>query len=122
MYDFERGDIVYIRDFPFGKPTRIYGKVVGILPGEYYNIGGSYTCSVRDMLNYLISLSTRDNITVTIDPNRLRPIDADLQVPDVTKFSNHTGWTPSITFEQTMLDLLNYWRDLVSQDKRYLTR
>lgn len=92
------------------------------IPGEYYNIGGSYTCSVRDMLNYLISLSTRDNITVTIDPNRLRPIDADLQVPDVTKFSNHTGWTPSITFEQTMLDLLNYWRDLVSQDKRYLTR
>ena len=38
MYDFERGDIVYIRDFPFGKPTRIYGKVVGILHGEYYNI------------------------------------------------------------------------------------
>ena len=38
MYDFERGDIVYIRDFPFGKPTRIRGKVVGILHGEYYNI------------------------------------------------------------------------------------
>ncbi len=38
MYDFERGDIVYIRDFSFGKPTRIYGKVVGILHGEYYNI------------------------------------------------------------------------------------
>ena len=38
MYDFERGDIVYVRDFPFGKPTRIYGKVVGILHGEYYNI------------------------------------------------------------------------------------
>ena len=38
MYDFERGDIVYIRDFPFGKPTRINGKVVGILSGEYYNI------------------------------------------------------------------------------------
>jgi len=38
MYDFERGDIVYIRDFPFGKPTRIYGKVAGILHGEYYNI------------------------------------------------------------------------------------
>ena len=38
MYDFERGDIVYIRDFPFGKPTRINGTVVGILHGEYYNI------------------------------------------------------------------------------------
>ena len=38
MYEFERGDIVYIRDFPFGKPTRIRGKVVGMLHGDYYNI------------------------------------------------------------------------------------
>src|SRR5579885_3781294 len=28
-------------------------------PGAYYNIGGQYTCSVRDMLNYLISLSAK---------------------------------------------------------------
>jgi len=91
-------------------------------PGEYYNIGGTYTCSVRDMLDYLISLSTRDDITIALDPDRLRPVDADLQVPDVTKFSNHTGWKPSISFEQTMLDLLNYWRGLISQDKKYLTR
>jgi hypothetical protein len=38
MYDFGRGDIVYVRDFAFGKPTRIKGKVVGILYGGYYNI------------------------------------------------------------------------------------
>ena len=38
MYDFERGDIVYIRDFPFGKPTKIKGRVVGVLHGEYYNV------------------------------------------------------------------------------------
>lgn len=38
MYDFERGDIVYIRDFPFGRPTRIFGKIVGILHGDYYNV------------------------------------------------------------------------------------
>jgi hypothetical protein len=38
MYLFERGDIVYIRDFPLGKPTRIKGKVVGVLANEHYNI------------------------------------------------------------------------------------
>ena len=38
MYLFERGDIVYIRDFPLGKPTKIMGKVVGVLPNEHYNI------------------------------------------------------------------------------------
>lgn len=38
MYEFERGEVVHIRDFPFGKATRIHGKVVGILQNENYNI------------------------------------------------------------------------------------
>ncbi len=92
------------------------------IAGEYYNIGGSFSCSVKDMLEHLISLSTRNDITVEIDPDRLRPIDADLQVPDTNKFKEHTGWQPEISFEQTMLDLLNYWRDNISSGKRYLSR
>ena len=90
--------------------------------GEYYNIGGSYTCSVRDMLGYLISLSIEKNIKIEIDPDRLRPIDADLQVPDTSKFKEHTGWEPQISFEKTMKDLLDYWRDQISQDKNFLMR
>ena len=50
--------------------------------GEYYNIGGEYTCKIGDMLNYLISQSTVKNIKVEVDEDRLRPIDADLQVPN----------------------------------------
>tara|TARA_Y100001938_G_C8044478_1_gene408061 strand:- start:48 stop:1055 length:1008 start_codon:yes stop_codon:yes gene_type:complete len=90
--------------------------------GEYYNIGGSFTCSVRDMLEHLISLSVCKDITVEIDPERLRPIDADLQVPDTTKFKQHTGWEPEISFETTMLDLLNYWREQVGSGKSFLLR
>ena len=90
--------------------------------GEYYNIGGTYTCSVKDMLNYLLSQSTVKNIKVEIDPERLRPIDADLQVPDTSKFTKHTGWKPVISFEQTMNDLLNYWREQVKSGRNFLTR
>ena len=90
--------------------------------GEYYNIGGTYTCSIREMLNHLINLSTVDNIDIVIDSERLRPIDADLQVPDTSKFTNHTGWKPEIPFEKTMLDLLNYWRDQVSSGKNFILR
>jgi GDPmannose 4,6-dehydratase len=74
------------------------------------------------MLEHLISLSTRNDITIEIDPERLRPIDADLQVPDTKKFEQHTGWKPEISFETTMLDLLNYWRDKVSSGKNFLIR
>ena len=81
-------------------------------PGEYYNIGGTYTCEVGDTLQTLISMSPmKDQIHVQEDPSRLRPIDADLQVPDCTKFKAHTGWEPQIPFQQTMEDLLNYWRE-----------
>ena len=91
-------------------------------PGEYYNIGGTHTCSVRDMLEYLVSLSTVKNISVEVEESRLRPIDADLQVPDTSKFNNHTGWQPSIPFERTMQDLLDYWRDMVNSQRRFLAR
>jgi GDPmannose 4,6-dehydratase len=93
------------------------------IPGEYYNIGGAYTCTVGELLNYLISLSSaKDKIKIEIDPERLRPIDADLQIPDTRKFTAHTGWKPLITFEQTMQDLLDYWRERVRLSADFLTR
>ncbi len=93
------------------------------IPGEYYNIGGTYTCTIEELLNYLISISTvKDKVKVETDPERLRPIDADLQVPDTRKFEKHTGWKPEITFEKTMSDLLNYWRERVSVSSEFLVR
>ena len=92
------------------------------IPGEYYNIGGTYTCTIGEMLQTLIGMSTVSNIEVKTDPSRLRPIDADLQVPNTAKFEKHTGWKPEIGFEQTMSDLLNYWRDRISDDHVPLVR
>lgn len=104
--------------------VRAYHLLVTVnpTPGAYYNIGGSFSCTVGDMLRHLLSLSTRDDIEIVVDPERLRPIDADLQVPDTRKFAAHTGWRPQIPFEQTMLDLLEYWRDAVRSGRRFLVR
>lgn len=95
--------------------VRAYYMLVTInpAPGEYYNIGGSFSCTVREMLNYLLSLSKVKDIKIEVDAERLRPIDADLQIPDISKFKNHTGWEPQIKFEQTMKDLLEYWREKI---------
>lgn len=92
-------------------------------PGQYYNIGGNFSCTVGEMLRYLISISSMSaTIRVETESSRLRPIDADLQLPDTSKFCQHTGWKPEITFEQTMQDLLQYWRDRVSSGKCFLVR
>lgn len=105
--------------------VRAYHMLVTVNPiaGEYYNIGGSYTCEVGDTLNTLVSYSKmKDQIEIETDPERLRPIDADLQVPDCHKFKEHTGWEPEIPFEKTMHDLLEYWRDRVGKGEKFLTR
>lgn len=104
--------------------VRAYHMLVTVDPvgGEYYNIGGAYSCTVGEMLDTLISYSERDDISIETDPERLRPIDADLQIPDTSKFAEHTGWKPEVPFETTMRDLLDYWRERVGRGERFLTR
>jgi GDP-mannose 4,6-dehydratase len=106
--------------------VRAYFMLVTInpVPGEYYNIGGTHVSEVGEILNFLISKSTSaSKIEVEVDPQRLRPIDADLQIPNTQKFQKHTGWKPLITFDKTMCDLLDYWRMRVNKEgNTFLTR
>ena len=96
--------------------VRAYYMLLTVNParGEVYNIGGNYSCTVGDILNTLTG-SSNVKVTVEQDPKRMRPVDADLQVPDCTKFKSRTGWEPEIPFEKTMSDLLEYWRDQVKR-------
>ncbi len=62
-----------------------------------------------DMLEKLLAMaSTR--IEIRRDPARMRPSDTPLVVCDNAKLFNATGWKPEIAIEQTLLDILNYWR------------
>lgn len=78
-------------------------------PGEVYNIGGKETLTVGKILDILASHATV-SITREVDPARLRPSDVTLQIPDISKFEKATGWTPRISMEETLVDLLNYHR------------
>ena len=85
--------------------------------GEIYNIGGDYSCTVKSILDFLIKNSKVKGIKIKIDKNRLRPIDADLQIPNTKKFKKHTNWKPKYSFKSTMIDLLNYWRKRVKNNE-----
>lgn len=104
--------------------VRAYYMLLTVKPtvGAYYNIGGDHTCTIGDMLQYLLSLSSKKlSIFVVQDKERLRPIDADLQIPCTAKFQKHTGWKPEIPFTKTIQDLLEYWRNKV-RNTQCLTR
>ena len=82
--------------------------------GEVYNIGGDYNCTVGDALDMLISKSKTPKAFIKeLDPNRVRPTDITLQVPDSTKFREKTGWKPTKGLEEICDDLLNYWREIL---------
>ena len=80
--------------------------------GEVYNIGGIQTMTVGEMLEMLKSMASV-KIEHEVDPALLRPSDVTLQIPDISKFQNATGWTPEIPVDKTMADLLNYHRNRV---------
>lgn len=78
-------------------------------PGEVYNIGSGCGYKMRWILDTLISMS---DVTVEVkqDPNRMRPSDIPRLVCDPTKFRALTGWQPQIPIENTLGDILEYWR------------
>ncbi|MFH1540647.1 MAG: GDP-mannose 4,6-dehydratase [Elusimicrobiota bacterium] len=80
------------------------------IAGEVYNICSGRDWKIKDMLNYLLSLS-KVRVEVKQDPARMRPSDVQILLGDCTKFREQTGWKPEIPFEKTLEDTLNYWRE-----------
>ena len=79
-------------------------------PGEVYNICSGDPRTIKSVLDTLLKLSNVKDIKIIQDEERLRPVDVPLLAGDYTKFKKITGWKPTISFEKTMEDLLNYWR------------
>jgi len=77
--------------------------------GEIYNICSGKAHNIGKMLDVLKSYSNAE-IEVVVDPSRVRKGDAPVLYGDNSKFVKATGWKPEISFEQTLKDVLEYWR------------
>ncbi|HEX3130658.1 MAG TPA: GDP-mannose 4,6-dehydratase [Thermoanaerobaculia bacterium] len=110
------GNIEAIRDFTDVRDmVRAYWlAVTKAKPGEVYNIATGNGIRISEMLNRLIEISGLD-VKIEVDPDRLRPSDVEILIGDATKFKADTGWEPRIPFEQTLNDLLDYWRQTLSR-------
>lgn len=84
-----------------------YGK-----RGETYNVGSGVEVSIQKILDIALCYSNKD-IQVKQDPNRMRPSDVPIIVADISKIFEHTGWKPQISLDDTILEVLNYWRNNV---------
>ena len=82
-------------------------------PGEVYNLAAGQSVSIQSLLDTLLSYSQTE-IRVERDPDRYRPVDVPVVYGSAEKLCRLTGWEPQIPFEQTLHDVLEYWRGQVS--------
>jgi GDP-4-dehydro-6-deoxy-D-mannose reductase len=115
------GNMEAIRDFTDVRDmVRAYWlAVTKAKPGEVYNIATGHGIHIREMLDLVLSFS-RVEVKTEVDPSRLRPSDVEILIGDSSKFRGDTGWEPRIPFEQTVRDLLDYWRKVLAARKARL--
>lgn len=80
--------------------------------GEVYNIGSGKSYEINEVLNILLSFSTK-KIEVREDSSLVRKVDVEELRCDYTKLKDGTGWEPEIEIEKSLKDTLEYWRNIL---------
>lgn len=90
--------------------------------GEAFNIAGEEAFKLPEVIDLLLAFSTRKDIEVITDTDRLRPIDADYQMFDNAKIRSYINWKPEIRVADMFKDLLQHWRNEISSGRIPLNR
>lgn len=72
-----------------------------------YNICSGASTSGQTILDYILDAADKTDITVSVDPKKVRPNDPALVVGDNSRIRQETGWKPSIQLKQTVTDFVN---------------
>ncbi len=102
-------DFTDVRDI-----VRAYSRLmISGKKGENYNVGSGKAVSIREMLDKILSHS-KVKIDVEVDESRLRPSDVPIIEADISKICSDTGWQRTISVDDTIEDILNYWRNKIN--------
>ena len=104
-----RRDLTDVRD-----TVRAYEALAARgIPGRIYNICSGQAHRMGDVLDRLIARA-RVPVRVEQDPSRMRPSDNPVVLGDPSRIAIDTGWKVEIPIEQTLEDLLAWWRTQVT--------
>ncbi len=78
-------------------------------PGEVYNVCSGTARRIEELAEHLVACASHP-MRLEPDPTLLRPVEVPEMRGDPTKLQEATGWQPELPLEQTLDDLLNYWR------------
>lgn len=90
-------------------------------PGEVYNICSGRGHTVRQILDGLLRCSALEPDTVRIEQQaeRIRTTDEVMfHYGDCSRLKEATGWRPEVPLEQTLADLMDYWRQVILDERQ----
>lgn len=77
--------------------------------GDVYNLSSEFIYQMKDIVS-MIEKQVGHRFRIHVDPTLLRPSDEKIIAGDITKLKRDTGWKQKIPMEQTIADMLDYWR------------
>lgn len=101
------GNLAVHRDFCHVKDVvRAYRMVLESDDSSVvYNIGSGHSVLLKDLLDYIISLSEQP-ISVEIDPKLIRPVDTPVICCDHSLITQKLGWEPEYTLFDTVREMV----------------
>jgi len=100
-----RRDFTDVRDV-----VRAYRLLIGSgRPGGVYNVCSGRDVSIREIADGLADLAGA-TLAFEVDPALVRPVEVPVLRGDPHRLAEATGWKPEIPLDQTLADVLDYWR------------
>lgn len=104
------GNITVKRDFSHVKDiVRAYRMIIeSDNCNIVYNVGNGKAYSLKEMLEYIISLSSQ-KIDVQVDPSRIRPTDQPIVCCDYSLIKTQLGWEPQYTVFDALKEMFEFY-------------
>jgi len=114
------GNLEAVRDFSDVRDIARYVQVIGARGegGEVFNACSGRNYSIRKVLDILLS-QAQAKIRVEVDPSKFRPLDNPVLSGDPALIRRRFGLAPDYAIEQTLGDLLRYWRETPREGAGY---
>jgi GDP-4-dehydro-6-deoxy-D-mannose reductase len=82
--------------------------------GDVYNAGTGDAHSMQEVVDHLLGMA-QFKIEIRQTADLVRATETDIVCANASKLRKETGWAPQYTFQQTLLDILAYFRNVLAR-------
>ncbi len=85
-------------------------------PGSVFNICSGHDVAISDVARRLLALAGTE-LRMEPDPALVRPVDVPVLLGSPARLQAVTGWKPEIPLDDTLADVLDWWRRRLTEEE-----